>query len=332
MYSEFDLIDVIAKAFGDPDGVTIGIGDDAAVLDPGRFDLVSTDTLVEGVHFDLSWCSPQDVGWKLIAVNLSDIAAMGGAPGVFFFNFTLPKNASQSLIDGLIEGMVDACTELVPEGFPVSVAGGDTTSTHGPLVLSATLMGESSPVGPVLRSGAVPGDRIVVLGSLGMSAAGLAYFQSLNGKPADSFESLVSAYRRPIPRVHEGALLGLYGVPSTLIDISDGLLQDLGHVLRKSKVGATIETHNIPLHPQMHELASALDADALTWALNGGEDFELLMTIPPARMPKLWELSRHHHWDVYDLGEVRDASEGLTVLDSKGQPMDVSTLGFRHFS
>lgn len=332
MYSEFDLIDVIAKAFGDPDGVTIGIGDDAAVLDPGRFDLVSTDTLVEGVHFDLSWCSPQDVGWKLIAVNLSDIAAMGGAPGVFFLNFTIPTNASKELVDGLIEGLVDACTELVPEGFPVSVAGGDVTSTHGPLVLSATLMGESSPVGPVLRAGAVPGDRIVVLGPLGMSAAGLAYFQSLQGAAPTDYDALVSAYRRPIPRVHEGALLGLYGVPSALIDISDGLLQDLGHILRKSNVGATIETHNIPLHTQMGPLADALDADALAWALGGGEDFELLVTIPPARMPKLWELSRHHHWDVFDLGEVRAAQEGLTVLDAKGRPMDVSTMGFRHFS
>lgn len=330
MYDEFDLIQEIANRFPRPEGVTVGIGDDGAVLDPGRFDLVTTDTLVEGVHFTFQWCSPYDVGWKLIAVNLSDIAAMGGAPGVIFLNLTIPKQTTKPTINALIDGLADACRDLIPESFPISIAGGDITSTDGPFVMTVTLLGESSPAGPVLRQGAVPGDRIVIFGPTGLSAAGLAMFESQT--PTESYDQLAMAYRRPVPRVHEGALLGLYGIPSALIDISDGLAQDLGHLLKNSNVGASIETHNLPKHPQLTQLAQQLEINPLDWMLAGGEEFELLVTIPPARMPKLWELARRYSWDIYDIGEVRSASEGLTFLDPQGQPLELAAMGFRHFS
>lgn len=332
MFAEFDLIDRIASRFTTPEGVTVGIGDDGAVLDPGRFDLVTCDTLVEGVHFRRDWSSAYDIGWKTIATNLSDIAAMGGGPGVFFLSIAAPRDEDEAFIDELLDGMHAACSELVPDSFQVSIGGGDLTSTPGPLSLTVTLLGESSPAGPLLRSGAVPGDRVIVIGPLGLSRAGLAILSGeVDVDPAD-FEELVTAHRRPTPRVHEGAVLGLYGVPSSLIDISDGLAQDLSHVLRRSDVGATIETHGLPRHPQLVALGEAAEIDVTPWILSGGEDFELLMTVPPARMPKLWELARRYHWHVYDIGEVRSASEGLRLLSPDGQLLELEREGFQHFA
>ena len=331
MYAEFDLIDRIAALFPSAEGVTVGIGDDGAVLDPGRFDLVTTDTMVEGVHFRLDWSSPQDVGWKLMATNLSDIAAMGGGPGVALLNLTLPTTCDAPTLDGLLMGLLEATQALVPPSFSVTIAGGDVTSTRGPMVLTLTLLGESSPAGPVLRSGAVPGDRIILFGGTGLSRAGLALLSGeLEAQPSD-YPALLQAHRRPRPRVHEGALLGLYGVPSALIDISDGLAQDLGHIMARSGVGASIESHNLPRHEELARLASQTGLDPLPWMIGGGEDYELLVTVPPARMPKLWELARRHGWDVYDIGEVRAQPEGLRILGPRGQPLTFESLGFRHF-
>jgi thiamine-monophosphate kinase len=332
MYAEFDLIAKIAARFAAPDGVTLGIGDDSAVLDPGRFDLVTTDTLVEGVHFRRDWSSAEDIGWKLLATSLSDIAAMGGAPGVFFLNMTLPRDLDEAFVDGLIEGLDAARRELVPPGFEVSVGGGDTTSTAGPIVLTLTLMGEASPAGPVLRQGAVPGDRIAILGHVGLAQGAVELLSGAyaGADPLD-FPAMLAAHRRPRPRVHPGALLGLFGVPSSMIDVSDGLIQDLGHILKRSAVGAAIETHSLPRHAEQVILQERFGADVLTQMLTGGDDYELLLTAPPARMPKLWELARKHGWDVYDIGEVRGQDEGLRVLGPTGQPLEGPWRGWSHF-
>ena len=337
MYSEFELIQYIKQLFPTAEGVTVGIGDDGAVLDPGRFDLVTTDTMVEGVHFDRAWSSPQDIGWKAIASNLSDIAAMGGGPGVILLNLVLPRGVARGEVEGLLEGMKLAMEALIPQSFQVSLAGGDLTSTRGPMMISVTLLGESSPAGPVLRQGAVPGDRVIMLGCLGMSAAGLELFRQgvhLSDPLEDYTRTLLDYHRRPSPRIYEGAILGLYGVPSAMIDVSDGFLQDLGHIVASSHVGAFIETHGMPRHAAVTEFGQrhGYDRDALlTLMLTGGEDYELLFTVPPARMPKLWELARRYDWDVYDIGEVRSPEEGIRLIGPDGQPMALPDVaGFTH--
>ncbi|MEC9441917.1 MAG: thiamine-phosphate kinase [Myxococcota bacterium] len=331
MISEFDLIAHIASIFDTPEGVTLGIGDDGAVLDPGRFDLVTADTLVEGVHFDRNYSSAEDIGWKALATNLSDVAAMGGGPGVFILSLCIPADEDFAFLQGILQGMKQACDELVPDSFQVSVGGGDVTRIDGPLVISITLLGESSPAGPVLRRGAVPGDRVILLGAVGMSAAGLAILSGEVEVDGADYPSLLQAHRRPMPRVHAGAMLGLHGIPSSLIDISDGLAQDLQHILTSSRVGAAIETHGLPRHPELVALHEATGVDLLPWMLSGGDDYELLMTVPPARMPKLWELARRYQWDVYDIGEVRDRNEGLRLLDPRGELIKLSKSGYRHF-
>jgi thiamine-monophosphate kinase len=331
MYDEFELIEKIAAAFPTPEGLTLGIGDDCAILDPGRFDLVTTDTLVEGVHFRRDWMTPQDIGYKALAVSLSDIAAMGGGPGAFFLNLTLGPDDDKVFVDGLIEGMLEASQKLSPDGFEVSVGGGDLTRTSGPTVITITLMGEASPAGPVTRSGALPGDRIAVLGPVGLSEAGLRILRGdVDLDPAD-FPALIEAYRRPVPRVHEGALLGLFGVPSALIDVSDGLAQDMWHILKRSGMGASIETHNLPRHPELVKFCEQTGLDILDFLLAGGEDFELIVVSPPARMTKLWDLARRYGWDVYDIGEIRSSTEGLRILAPDGTPITRQFPGFRHF-
>lgn len=332
MYHEFDLIERISKIFEQPEGVTLGIGDDCAVLDPGRFDLVTTDTMVEGVHFRRDWSSPEDIGFKALAVSLSDVAAMGGGPGVFFLNLTLPRGEDEAFVDGLLEGLKQACVELGPAGFEVSAGGGDVTATNGPLVITTTLLGEASPAGPLMRSGAVPGDRIVILGPTGLAQAGVELLEGSNGLDRVGFPALIRAHRRPMPLVREGALLGLYGIPSALIDVTDGLAQDLGHILERSKVGASIETHHLPRHKELVAYCDAIEADPLAYMLQGGEDLQLCFSVPPARMPKLWEVARREEWDVYDIGEIRGPEEGLRVLGPDGQPLEIDTIGYQHFA
>ena len=331
MYAEFELIKKIEAAFPTPEGLTLGIGDDCAILDPGRFDLVTTDTLVEGVHFSRAWMTPQDIGYKCLAVSLSDVAAMGGGPGAFFLNLTFGPDIDDAFVDGFIEGMREASETLSPNGFEVCVGGGDITRTSGPTVITTTLLGEASPAGPVTRSGALPGDRIVLLGAVGLAAAGLKILSGAVDLDEADYPTLAKAHRRPYPRVHEGALLGLFGVPSALIDVSDGLAQDLGHILTRSNMGASLETHNLPKHPELVKFCDATGEDILEYQLAGGEDFELVIVAPPARMTKLWDLARRYSWDVYDIGEIRSATEGLRVLSPDGTPIERDFRGFRHF-
>lgn len=330
MTSEFELIDRLTSFFSTPEGLSVGIGDDAAVLDPGRFDLVTTDTMVEGVHFRRDWSSPGDVGWKCLASNLSDIAAMGGGPGAGFLALALPEPVDVEWLEGMWKGMNEAARELVPDSFEVSVGGGDITATTGPMVINFTLLGEASPAGPVLRCNAVPGDRIVVMGQPGCAAAGLAVLGS-DEVEAEDHPEVVACYRRPMPPIRAGGLLGLYGVPSAMIDISDGLLQDLGHILESSDVGARVEGFQLPIAAELSALEDAGLGTVEDWLLGGGEDYGLLMTVPPARMPKLWDMAREYGWDVHDLGEIRAPEEGLQVLGLDGEPVEREIAGYTHF-
>lgn len=331
MYGEFELIDRIASLFDTPEGLTLGIGDDCAILDPGRFDLVTTDTLVEGIDFRRDWSSAADIGWKAVAVSMSDIAAMGGGPGAFFLNLALGPDIDEKFVDGFLEGMRAACDELTPDSFEVAVGGGDLSASPGPTVITVTMLGEASPAGPVTRSGALPGDRITLLGPTGGAAAAVDLLSGAIDAEPESYPDLLALHRKPRPRVKEGALLGLYGIPSAMIDVSDGLAQDLGHILARSGVGATIETHSLPRHPDLVRLAANTGIDILPYILGGGDDYELLIAIPPARMTKLWDLARRYDWDVFDIGEIRSPEEGLRLLAPDGTPLATPARGYRHF-
>jgi thiamine-monophosphate kinase len=347
MYREFELIDRIVRVFGKPNsgqsavrspanqqpsGVALGIGDDCAVLHPGAYDLVTTDTMVEDTHFRRDWSSPEAIGFKAMAVSLSDVAAMGGRPGAFFLNLTFGPDDDEAFVDALLEGMRDACDAAGGDDVAVSVFGGDVTSTKGPTVITTTLLGKAAAGGALTRSGASVGDRVVILGPTGLAQAGLELLEGRFEVDRGDFPALLEAHRHPQALVRQGVLLGELGIPSALIDLSDGLAQDLGHILERSGVGATIEADRLPRHEELERLCERTGADILRLMLQGGEDLQLCMAVPPAHIDDLRKLASDHAFDVFDIGEICPPEQGLRILDSAGASIDLDIAGYQHFA
>ncbi|MBA2664557.1 MAG: thiamine-phosphate kinase [Bradymonadaceae bacterium] len=333
MYREFELIGQIEALFPTPKGVILGIGDDCAVLERAAFDLVTTDSLVEGVHFRRDWSDPGDIGWKALARCLSDIAAMGGTPGAFFLNLVLGPSDDKAFVDMLLAGIKQAADELAPAGFGVSTAGGDVAQTSGPTMISITLLGRTAKLGPIVRSGASPGERVVLSGPTGMAAAAVDLLAGkLSADPKD-YPSLLAAHRRPRPRVGLGALLGHHQIATAMIDISDGLGQDLGHILSRSEVGASLQVQDLPVHDELARLSVEAGVDVLPYVLGGGDDYELLMSVSPDRLGELFELGRANGCAMYDIGEVCAPGQGLRVLQVNGELLSAPAirLGYEHF-
>jgi thiamine-monophosphate kinase len=281
--------------------------------------------LVEGVHFRRATTSPQDLGYKAVAVNASDVAAMGGRPLAFTVYLAAPGELDvvwlEALYDGLEQG---ACACACP------LAGGDTSSAPQ-VFLSVAMLGTAPPPGPILRSGARPGDDLFVTGSPGESALGLRLLES--GLPIDTPERqwLVSRHRRPTPRLEFGAALGEEGLASALIDVSDGLLQDLGHITRASGAGAEVWVERLPVSVPVAGVARELGLDPTATALGGGEDYELLLAAPAANRSRLFSAGRRTGTPVRRIGRITEAP-GLRLL-LQGAPTPVpDLLGFDHFS
>ncbi len=319
---EFGFINRIANRITRTDGVVIGIGDDAGALTPtpGCLTLVTSDMLVEGVHFDLSLCDAWTLGRKSLAVNLSDIAAMGGRPRHFLLSLAIPAALPVEFLDRFIAGMLERAGE-----FDVALIGGDTCSSRDGLVISVTAMGEQQPGKIVRRGGAAPGDLILVTGSLGDAALGLELLRR-GEREGES----VTRHLDPVPRVHEGLALAEAGLPTAMIDVSDGLLADLGHILEQSGAGARLQLAQLPLSPSFRRTASAFTHDPFIFPLAGGEDYELLFTVPPAREAAVNEVLRGSGLRVSVIGEITRDS-GLTVLDANGRSYPVTARGYNHF-
>ncbi|MFJ5366527.1 thiamine-phosphate kinase [Pectobacterium punjabense] len=319
---EFDLI---ARYFNrvrsSRRDVELGIGDDCALLTVADKQMlaVSTDTLVSGVHF-LPDIDPADLGYKSLAVNLSDLAAMGADPAWLSLAITLPKSNSQWL-----SAYSDSLFELL-DYYGMQLVGGDTT--RGPLSLTLTIHG-LVPVGRALtRRGARIGDWIYVTGSLGDSAAGLAILQnSLHVDDEGTRQGLIQRHLRPQPRILQGQ--ALRDLASSAIDLSDGLISDLQHILKASECGARIHLDAIP---QSDWLRSCTDEEqALRWALSGGEDYELCFTVPEINRGALELALGHLGADYTCIGQIGPSSEGLRFFrDNK--MTELSWKGYDHFS
>ena len=319
---EFGLIDRIAGRVTRKAGVRIGIGDDAAALEPspGQITLASADMLVEGVHFDLALCGPLTLGRKSLAVNLSDIAAMGGTPRYALLSLAVPQDLPVEFLDGFTSGFLEVAAE-----FDVTLVGGDTCASPGGLVVSITVMGEQFAERVVTRSGARPGDLIFVTGTLGDSALGLK--QLREGERAGA---AVQRHLDPLPRVREGMALAEAGLPTAMIDVSDGLLADLGHILDLSKVGARLELDRLPLSPAFDEAKPGLGDDPFLLPLAGGEDYELLFTAPPDRADAIRETLAPLGTRLSVIGEI--TTTGLRVVGTDGSDYPVAVRGYSHFS
>ncbi|MDD2336617.1 MAG: thiamine-phosphate kinase [Geobacteraceae bacterium] len=320
---EFGLIDRIARQLSAGKGVVLGIGDDAAAFtpSPGLLSLVTTDMLIEGVHFDLSFCDPLSLGKKAVSVNLSDIAAMGGKPRYFLLSLAIPPTMTLDFLDNCIKGMLQRA-----EQFGVQLIGGDTCSSPGPLVLTLTVLGEQSPDSLVRRSGARPGDQVCVTGTIGDSALGLRLLQQ--GKRLDN---ALLRHLDPVPRVREGQALAEAAIPSAMIDLSDGLLADLGHILDLSSVGAQIFSEALPLSDIFREHFPTVTEEALSLALAGGEDYELLFTVPPEEIPKVFPLLDKLGTRASIVGIIT-AERKLAVIGPDGREIFLHRKGFNHFT
>jgi thiamine-monophosphate kinase len=328
--TERRLIEIIRRAARRTPAVRVGIGDDCAVLElaAGSLLLATTDLLIEDVHFRRRWATPTDIGWKSLAVNLSDIAAMGGHPRWALIALACPESVTVDEAEAFYSGVQAVATE-----HDVAIVGGDTSASPGGWIVNVTLLGEAVHA-PLLRSTARVGDVIAVTGSLGRSAAGLALLEAtpaLAGIAGDARADVTAAHLRPRPRTREGQWLSEAGGVTSMMDLSDGLATDLGHLCEESGTGASVDLGRIPLEPPVRAVARALDRDALAWATGGGEDYELLLTAAPDAFDRLaGGLALATGTTLTAVGHMTSAAEGIRYLDAAGHAVPVRP-GFEHF-
>ncbi|WP_305856782.1 thiamine-phosphate kinase [Balneatrix alpica] len=319
--SEFELIERFFKRpqLAHGQGVILGIGDDCALLNlhHGEQMAISLDTMVAGVHFPLH-AAPRDIGYRLLASNLSDLAAMGAEPMCFTLGLTLPQ-VEETWLEGFSQGLAELAQQ-----YHLALVGGDTT--RGPLTLSIQVHGRV-PAGQALRrDGAMHGDLIYVSGTLGDAAAGLAYALAGAQPSEEASGYLWQRFYRPSPRLELGMRLRPYA--SAVIDISDGLLADLGHVLKASHMGADLQLDSLPLS---EALRSTRDAEqALQLALCGGEDFELCFTVSPQEESQMLRALQHLSVPVTRIGQVHQRT-GLRLWQGEQSYPLPAQAGYQHF-
>lgn len=295
------------------------LADDAALLEPtaGMQLVLAKDALVEGVHF-LAHDSAEHVAQKALRVNLSDMAAMGATPRGYLLALMRPKRLPPEWLGRFSQGLAQD-----QAAFGITLIGGDTVVTPGPLTLSVTMLGEAPRGQALRRGGARAGDDIYVSGTLGGAALGLDVLQGRLSPPMAASEFLIRRYRLPEPRIELGETLR--GVAHAAIDISDGLIADLCHVLNVSGKGAEIHTHQIPISQ-----AAAPHRGALEAALSGGDDYELLFTADPEQRPAIQAIGKDLSLSLTIIGHVTDGSD-LDILDAKGRPFPIDRAGWQHF-
>jgi len=320
---EFSLLERLRNRFhARSRGLLLGIGDDAAVIKTAGNTLVTSDMMVEGVHFDLSWSTPFQLGFKLVSVNISDIYAMGGIPRYILLNFAAGKDCTMRFFEDFFDGI-----EYALKTYAVSLVGGDISASDR-IMLSVTAIGSAKTI--VRRRGARPGDKICVTGTLGDAACGLELLRRM--KRTVDLEDTKKRHRSPLPWETAVSLMrrhlmpvardpsAISGKATAMIDVSDGLLVDLGRLCRESGVGARVRIADVPRSDALKTAASSLGLSARALSLSGGEDYELLFTVSPKR--KTYGIC---------IGEIT-RSAGVEVIDDRGRRMNISHKGYQHFA
>jgi thiamine-monophosphate kinase len=307
-----------------PAWVEVGPGDDAAVVKPprGLREVLTTDALVDGVHFDQAFVPPDAIGHRALAVNLSDLAAMGAEPRAVLLSLALPGSLRVAALDGLIEGFLShAAAHHAP------LIGGNITQTPGPLVINVTAIGSVRPRRALERRGARPGDEIYVTGTVGDAATGLAMLRA--SAPATAESACARRYLRPEPRVRAGLQLSHHGAASSCVDLSDGLADGLRQLARASSVGVEIDAGALPVSDEARAWHAAAGTDWLATALGGGDDYELLFTVRPRHRGRLRGARRRiGDLPITRIGVVTRGAD-LLVRDASG--CRALPHGFEHF-
>jgi thiamine-monophosphate kinase len=315
---EFELIHTVLEPLAADHPGALGLSDDAALVDlpPGQQLVIAKDAIVADVHF-LADDPPDLIAGKLLRVNLSDLAAMGADPLGYLMVLARPKGITDDWLRRFAAGLL-----ADQQRFGCHLLGGDTTGTHGPLTLTLTILGLVPRGQALLRSGARVGDDVWVSGSLGDSALGLRVLRGL-AVTEDEALALVDRYRTPRPRLSLGR--ALRGIASAAIDVSDGLVADLGHICETSGVGATIDASLLPLSPIASGIPGAREA-----ALTGGDDYELLFTAPSVVRAEIERMAVALDLRLTRIGRT-ESGEGVRVVDADGRPLALDRSGWRHF-
>lgn len=326
------LIDRIRRRLPPPPAsLVVGVGDDAAVDtgERGAFTALSTDALVEGVHFDRRFSSFADLGYKALAVNVSDLAAMGAVPRLALLSLVLPGNLLLSDVDDLLAGFLAMAGEA-----GVTLAGGNIARSPGPLVLDVTVSGAVKPRRELTRGGGQPGDQVYVSGTVGAAAAGLGWLREHGSggreRPSEpDLDECVNRYRRPAPRIRLGRLLGRSRAVSACMDLSDGLADAVQQVAEACGTGARIDSTALPIHPGAKRWFQARGTDPVAASLAGGDDYELLFTISPKRRGPLRLVERQARGlQLTRIGELTANRVVLLERDGAASPLP---QGFVHF-
>lgn len=330
--NERDIIaHITSNAPHQGEGVVLGVGDDCAVIekDGQTVWLLTMDTLVEGVHFDRRWHPPEQVGRKSIAVNVSDIAAMGGAPRFILLSAGLPESFDQEWFTAFSNGVAQGCRD-----YGALLVGGDTVRCPGGFSFTVTVIGEILRERVLYRSNAQNDDDLWVSGYLGQAAAGLALFSRGLAETDKAFASLLAAHLDPQARVKLGQQLAATGQVNAMMDLSDGLATDLAHLCQRSGVRGEIIAARLPVSEALAKAADILNARPLSFALSGGEDYELLFTAPAEALPTIEKVGRQCGVQLFRIGNIR-SGDGVVLLseDEFGRQTEqaIAYQGFDHF-
>ncbi|ASB59885.1 thiamine monophosphate kinase [Bacillus sp. A053] len=322
---EFDLIHSITPRTIHHSSVDVGIGDDAALYTAkhGVQEIVCVDTMVEDVHFKLHYSSPEDIGYKALAVNISDIAAMGGIPKYYLVSIAVPSKWTKAEIKAMYEGM----NELA-KLYHMDLIGGDTVSISDKLVVTVTVIGEVEKGRACLRSLARPNDIVFVTGEIGSSAAGLSLLLEETNLQNSSVETdyFIHRHKRPQPRVSVGRLCSSMN-RAALNDISDGLASELNEIAEASYVSIEIDESMLPIHPDLPKL----HRNWKEWALFGGEDFELTGTVSNDEWELLKQECETRQLPITKIGQVREKTESNVILKADKTSMILEKKGYNHF-
>lgn len=333
MLGEFGLIEHLTQSFPLKNMSSLkGIGDDAAILKNNlETTVVSTDMLVEGIHFDLMYTPLKHLGYKAVISNISDICAMNAVPTQITVSIAISSKYTVEALAEMYEGILLAC-----QLYNVDLVGGDTTSSPKGMTISVTAIGQSDKKHLVYRSGAKPGDIICVTGDLGGAYIGLQllerekqiYLENPGIQPdLGVLDHVIGRQLKPEARLDAIEYMRKTNlIPSSMIDISDGLASELFHICKQSKVGAFIEEGKVPIHPQTEETAIEFKVNPITTALNGGEDYELLFTVREADLDKVRYMP-----EVSIIGEICDKKDGIKLHTTGGNVHDLEAQGWKHF-
>ncbi len=326
---EFGFIDSIRGQCDIPvKGVIKGIGDDCAVLSSrtGRALLVTADMLVEDIHFVIGKIPFYQLGRKALAVNLSDIAAMGGRPLAALISLAIPVETEVEAIQELYRGMRDIC-----DRHEFTIVGGDTVASPDKLAINVSMIGDARQDEVLYRSGASPGDKIYLTGYVGDSIAGLKILKNELTPPEGTGGYFIKAHNDPAPLVEAGRIIAASGLASAMIDLSDGLLSDLGHICEESGVGALLFAERIPLSSELTLLAQSEGFNPLDLAISGGEDYQLLFTVPAENEQGIEKLFEEHDLPLYLIGGMGQG-QGIRMVKADGSVAQLRPKGFNHFN